>query len=302
MSPDDKRHGTHAGYQAHHRDGEKACPACTKALTRWRKEYEVRALRAGGRTKVPAAPVRAHLETLIRHMTAESISILTGLSSSAIQDALAGAWPNVRRSTADRILAVKPIDLPPGNRWITATGSARRIQALRAIGWSLEQICVEMGTGPRNSRVKLIGSGTADRVTVNMHERIKATYDRLWHHAPPARTPHDRACISANVRRAAARGWVPPMAWDDDTIDDPQATPDLGVEMKRSSGGQGRPTEQTIEDVEFLLEHEPAITCTQIAARLGYADKSGVQNALAADRGNRPDLLARLARNAELAA
>ena len=300
MSPDDKRHGTHAGYQAHHRDGEMACTPCAEALTRWRKHYELRALNAGGRTKVPAAPVRAHLEILTGYMTVESISVISGLSGKAVHDALSGRWPTVRRATADRILAVKTTDLPPGNRWITATGTARRIQALRAIGWSLQQICVEIGTTPTNSRIKLISSGSARRVTVDMHERVKATYERLWDRTPPVRTPHDKAIMNAATRRAAARGWAPPLAWDDDTIDDPNATPDLGAETPRPQGGAGRPFADVVEDVEDILSWEPYTTATELAHRLGYRDSSGIQIALR--RGERTDLLAQLARNAEIAA
>jgi hypothetical protein len=57
-----------------------------------------------------------------------------------------------------------------------------------------------------------------------------------------------------------------------------------------------RRAEDVIEDVEFILEHEPRETTTHIAARLGYRGKTGLQKALA----GRPDLLARLKRNAEL--
>ena len=87
-------------------------------------------------------------------------------------------------------------------------------------------------------------------------------------------------------------------AWDDDTIDDPAAVPDTGDQGRRVNG---RPAEHVAEDVAFLLEQDPVATADQIAHRLGYADRTGVQNALAPDRANRPDLLAQLARNAELA-
>lgn len=51
------------------------------------------------------------------------------------------------------------------------------------------------------------------------------------------------------------------------------------------------------EDVEWILEHEPLVTAARIAERLGYRSRSGLQKALEP----RPDLLARLKRNAELA-
>ena len=72
--------------------------------------------------------------------------------------------------------------------------------------------------------------------------------------------------------------------------------------LKRPTGGNGRPAHEVAEDVEWLLEQHPLITAPELAERLGYADASGVTNPLRADRANRPDLLERLARNAEIAA
>ena len=58
--------------------------------------------------------------------------------------------------------------------------------------------------------------------------------------------------------------------------------------------------EDVAENVDWLLQHDPTLTTPQLARRLGYADKSGLQIAL--KRAERMDLLARLARNAEIAA
>ena len=60
------------------------------------------------------------------------------------------------------------------------------------------------------------------------------------------------------------------------------------------------PAAATAEDVEFILDTDPAATIEQIAHRLGYRDKTGVANALR--RAGRPDLIGRLARNARGAA
>jgi len=106
--------------------------------------------------------------------------------------------------------------------------------------------------------------------------------------------------MNAATRRAAARGWAPPLAWDDDTIDDPNATPDLGAETPRPQGGAGRPFADVVEDVEDILSWEPYTTATELAHRLGDRDSSGIQIALR--RGERTDLLAQLARNAEVKA
>jgi hypothetical protein len=51
------------------------------------------------------------------------------------------------------------------------------------------------------------------------------------------------------------------------------------------------------EDVEFILSHDRNALAKDIAARLGYRQKSGLQTALT--KAGRRDLLARLSDNAE---
>lgn len=58
-----------------------------------------------------------------------------------------------------------------------------------------------------------------------------------------------------------------------------------------------RRAEDVAEDVEWILRHDPYVTTAQLAPRFGYRSRSGLQKALE----KRPDLLATLARNAELA-
>lgn len=64
-----------------------------------------------------------------------------------------------------------------------------------------------------------------------------------------------------------------------------------------AKGEARRPIADVIEDVEWILETDPRALARDIADRLGYRSKSGLQKALEV----RPDLLARLAHNAELA-
>ncbi|WP_295694431.1 hypothetical protein, partial [Lapillicoccus sp.] len=58
-----------------------------------------------------------------------------------------------------------------------------------------------------------------DRISARAWRQVRQVYDRLS--MTPGPSPTARA-------RAAARGYAPPLAWDDDTIDDPRALPDLG--------------------------------------------------------------------------
>ena len=106
-------------------------------------------------------------------------------------------------------------------QWIPrgdVTGTERRLRALVASGYSQAQIAREMST--HESWVSRLVNGYDHSVNADTVARVKAVYDRL------AMTPgpSDRA-----RRQARARGWAPPLAWDDDEIDNPAAKPDRGA-------------------------------------------------------------------------
>jgi hypothetical protein len=63
---------------------------------------------------------------------------------------------------------------------------------------------------------------------------------------------------------------------------------------RSATNRRGMPSEHLVENVEFLLEHDPAITTRAVAARLGL-NKGSVQDALR--RAGRQDLTRRLSRN-----
>ena len=134
-----------------------------------------------------------------------------------------------------------------------------------------------------------------------------ANQARGWEHLKPElwakvdtlyRNWGDTNGNEASRRRAARKGWVTGAAWDD--IDNPNEMPNTGKPTPRPQGGAGRPFADVVEDVEDILSWEPYTTATELAHRLGYRDSSGIQIALR--RGERTDLLAQLARNAEVAA
>jgi len=54
---------------------------------------------------------------------------------------------------------------------------------------------------------------------------MRALYDELWQ-ADPADHGASPGGITRARRYAAERRWAPPQAWDDDTIDNPDAFPD----------------------------------------------------------------------------
>lgn len=278
-------HGTRKCYAAGCREA-----ACVTAFRRWRKGYDIRVLRAGGPLKVPAEPVRRHVEMLNERMTLEAIAAVSGISARAIRTIASSQFETVRPRTAARILAVKPDAMPDGH-WISSVGATRRVQALQTLGWTLAKLNGHLGNlSDGNGHLRGIASGNANHVHVAYHRRICALYEQLWDCLPEPASYHERAAITSTKRRAAARGWAPPLAWDDDTIDDPDATP---------TGLTDDGHECTVDKVEWWLTIEPMATAQQCADRFGLS-RAAVQQACG--RAGRSDLLAQLARNVELAA
>ncbi|MFH8295103.1 hypothetical protein [Streptomyces sp. NPDC018059] len=70
------------------------------------------------------------------------------------------------------------------------------------------------------------------RVQADTARAVRRLYDRLWD-ADPAEHGVAQRYLSRAVHHALARDWPPPAAWDDDTIDAPEALFDLGVRVPR---------------------------------------------------------------------
>jgi len=189
--------------------------------------------------------------------------------------------------------------LRSGARTTDPTGTRRRILALGMLGWPHHRVAIDAGLTTR--QVQRIAAGKGGAVHVKTATAIRDVYDALsMKPAPRGTNRAEKVGRALVVRAAVANGGFVPLAWDDDAIDDPNATPDLGAETPRPQGGAGRPFADVVEDVEDILSWEPYTTATELAHRLGYRDSSGIQIALR--RGERTDLLAQLARNAEVAA
>jgi len=101
---------------------------------------------------------------------------------------------------------------------VPVVGLVRRRQALACIGYSLSELA-----GRLNVAESTVNSYAARaRVLRATHDRWRLLYDQLRH------TPGG----NVKAERAAARaGWAPPDAWDDTTIDDPDARPATEREM-----------------------------------------------------------------------
>lgn len=115
-----------------------------------------------------------------------------------------------------------------GPRKVPAVGTRRRIQALMAMGHSGADIGRAMGV--TYQAVHKLETGTSDTMTVATVERVAAVYEQLSMTIP---TGYHRRRVH---NKAAARGYAPPLAWDDSTIEDPNAQP-VGVGFQEVDRG-----------------------------------------------------------------
>jgi hypothetical protein len=101
---------------------------------------------------------------------------------------------------------------------VPSLGARRRVQALRAAGWSRQRIAEAAGWETSGALRYIDRSDTITRTT---HERVAEVYERLAMKPPPDEMAARRARTWA--RR---QGHPQPLAWWD--IDDPNEVPDSG--------------------------------------------------------------------------
>jgi len=186
-------------------------------MRRARKKYNVNR-QLGQPGLIDAGPARTRLNQLTQTMTWGQICDGTGFDARNLQLIADGRRTQIRRTTHDRIMAI-PVQGPAPGKYIAAIGLCRRLQALRAIGYSA--IVLAEKAESAEARIQLICSGTQPTVRQALAEKILKVYAELAQTPAPAGRSATRA-----KNHAAANGWAPPGAWDDDLIDNPNAHPD----------------------------------------------------------------------------
>lgn len=186
---------------------------------------------------VDAEPVRAHVRMLMSYGIGwQRICKLSGVSNGGMSRLLYGSYgrgygPNkrVRVLTADKIFAVKASfeHLAPSAR-VDGTGTRRRLQALVAIGWPQLRLAQRLGI----DKALLFQQINGVDVEAATARAVRTLYNEMWN-ADPASHGVQARYIAQAQRIAAGKGWPPPAAWDDDWIDSPAATADLGESPER---------------------------------------------------------------------
>lgn len=238
------RHGTWYSYS------HKACrcQTCRDGARIRSKQYRLDKIR-GVEHLVDAQPLRDHVDLLrASGMSFRAIALACGWASrNALSDAL--SRDRVRPATLRRVLAVTPLADQRGDRYVDGCGTRRRLQALSVIGYPARDIAARLGAMDHKAYL-FIQSGRTKTVRARTADDISRLYDELWDRPGPS---------AITRRRAESKGWAPPLAWDDDTIDDPAAQPQ---EWRR-----GRSRTISAEDVHDLLDMGE--TVDGIAMRLG---------------------------------
>lgn len=249
--------------------------AAAAALRRYNRDRQ-RAIRAGTWEGLhdPTEVIR-HIDALrAAGMSARSIAIASGVSLPTIS---ALAWPDhsharkrgVLPVTARAILAVT-VSMTPPDGLINPAGTVRRIRALAVMGWSSRRVAEEAGV-PRQTITGMSGRRGIHRSTA---DAVADVYDRLSMRRGPDRKA---AALARNA------GWAPPLAWDDDSIDDPTAAPctapcdgDVVDEIAIARAIAGTPTTLTpaerLEVVKALAAR--GLSDAQIAACCRVSDRT----------------------------
>lgn len=196
------------------------CPRCRRAENAYDKRR--RFLNQTGRTlMVDTAPVAAHLRGLFAAGAGWiQLAAISGCSTSTLHNLLTEQNPRCRRATANKILAIQPGDAIPDHRGIPATGTVRRVRALMTLAHTCRAI--SQACQIDHSTLSDLLTGRLDAVSIGLANRVADGY----------RTLSRTTGASARSRNRATRErWAPPAAWDDDTIDDPNAQPEYGREL-----------------------------------------------------------------------
>lgn len=210
------------------RHGQAACadygckkPECLRAR-RERQKRNKYLLSTGRPGNVGPERAAAHIKKFRAAGVSDTEAMtLFGMARSSFYRLLRGE--DITRDTEQRVLAVP---VPPKRQKssnlaaVDASGTRRRIQALVALGWPQNELARRLSVHCQWLSAALLQT----RVAAKSADAVRALYDQLWDAVPEL--DGIPAFHAARARETAAqRGWVSPLAWDDDTIDDPTAVP-----------------------------------------------------------------------------
>lgn len=226
------------------------CATCVEGARRIWKADRIRRSR-GGSPPVAAGPARQHVRMLLKSgRTTESIARETKLSPTTVWGVHSGRLDPILQATAAKLLDVRPsVD---DKALVDSTGAVRRLRALVVMGHKQETLAAEVGCS--YTRISDLTHERFPQITAVLDREIRAAYEKLWMMLGPSE--HGRS-------RARRYGWYGPLAWDDDTIDDPRAVPQTDAVEPIASEGEnlaarwllGESVVLTVEARKEVLAH-----------------------------------------------
>lgn len=232
----------------------------------------------GLKRTTPSAKTAQHIEDLRNAgWSYRGIADTAGVSVQTVNRVHRGVQKSVVNETETRVLALKSDSIftrPNKAGFVPNVGARRRLQALLAIGYRHSDITPLLGS-PSGTLMHQVG----DWISLEKHEAMVRVYEQLWDKPGPA-----PATSRARIRKA---GYLPPLAWDDESIDDPNFVPEP-TEVTAGSKVEVR-RDAFLQEVEHLAGFGGKVD--DIAAQLGMPPKTLCARI---ERYERPDLLRRI--------
>lgn len=267
-----RRHGSKARY-CHGPDENNVagkgcrCDLCITASLRTSKQRNLLIARGQWQPYVPAGRARDHVKMLGEYgIGYRQVVRLSGVPQGAITKLLYGGPGDrppsrrIRPETEAAILAVKAV---PGNlaesALVDVTGTRRRLQALIASGWPQRWLADRLGVTWKEFYAAMYRQ---ERVEAATARAVAGLYDQLWNCEPPQDTPAQQHAVRNARKLAEKRRWPLPQAWDDDVIDNPQATAENCRRRRKLSQAE------LVEEARELIEQQ-SYTVEFAAGRLG---------------------------------
>lgn len=234
------QHGTYAAYVL----DECRCEPCAQANRTYEADRTRRQAYGRWDNYVDAGPARDHVRALMAAGMGLKRIAEVGASQGQLWKLLYGkkrTHPDgtvtqtpsrrIRKDVAERLLGI-PLDLAAGAN-VPGADTARRLQALVAIGWSVSVLGQRLGMRhPGNLGPVVHGQRDVMKATAIA---VHALYVELADQRPPEGTKQERYSANRARRWAATQGWAPPLKVNGRLL-------------------VGRPVDETLLDDHVVLE------------------------------------------------
>lgn len=232
------QHGTYVMYKLDHC----RCLPCTAACSQYNADRGRRQAYGTWEPFVDARPATEHLRALsAAGMGYKRVAAAAGLDASHVYPLLWGRpdrnggapRTKARRATVEAILAVPmpTVDDLGATVIVDPTGTRRRLEALIALGWTVQRLADDHGL----DRQALDSALLHVPVQARTARAVRAMFEAVGDTPPPQGTRWERAAATRSRNLAAARGWVVPAEWDEADLDDPYAAPPERTTGKREA-------------------------------------------------------------------